>query len=346
MLPLTLLNLNQMTLFSKMKTQIQQVNESSISQAVEIISKGGLVAMPTETVYGLSANGLNPTAVKKIFEVKGRPSDNPLIAHVHKDYDLSKLVNVKQDYVQKLIDAFMPGPLTLVFESKGVICKEAVCGGNTLAVRMPSHEGCQAFLKAVDKPLVAPSANISKHTSPVTAEHVYADLNGKIPLILDGGRCTGGIESTVLDVTDSKPRILRQGLVTKEMIEKVVGTCEIAKHKQGDKVKSPGIKYRHYHPKCETALFSKEEIDKALALYQQKQKEGLTPYIMCDNNVAKEFAGKNLLLLGNTGEEIASNLYDKLLEGEKKASVIIAVSFGREDGVYAGVMNRLRKSCE
>ena len=221
-----------------MQTIIKKIDECSIQEAKTLLLNGGVIGMPTETVYGLGAVATMPSAVKNIFQVKGRPSDNPLIAHVHKDYDIEQLVYVNQPYVKKLMSAFMPGPLTLVFESKGVVCKEAVCGGDTLALRMPSHKGCQELLKAVDMPIVAPSANLSKHTSPVTAEHVYNDLNGKIPLILDGGKCQGGIESTVLDVTSPIPRILRAGLVTKEMIAKVVGDCLVAQHKEGDKVKS------------------------------------------------------------------------------------------------------------
>ncbi len=301
--------------------------------------------MPTETVYGLAGVGTMSNAVNNIYAVKGRPSDNPLIAHVHKDYDLNKLVYINHDYVYELLKAYTPGPLTLVFESKGVVCKEATCGGSTLAIRIPSHKGCQLLLKAVDMPLVAPSANISKHTSPVTAKHVYDDLNGKIPLILDGGKCSGGIESTVLDVTGEVPRILRAGLITKEMIEKITGKCEIAKHKETDKVRSPGVKYKHYRPACETCLYLPSELDKVLDRYNQAVKEGKKPYIMCSDDIAKNFNGFNLLLLGDTGEQIAFNLYDKLLEGEKVADLIIAVSMDRTDGVYLGIMNRLTKSC-
>jgi L-threonylcarbamoyladenylate synthase len=225
-----------------MITQILKVDDASVLKAKEILLSSGLVGIPTETVYGLGAIGTDSVAVKKIFDVKGRPSDNPLIAHVHPDFDITRLVNVKHAYVYKLKERFMPGPLTLVLESKGVVCSEAVCGGDTLAIRMPSHVGCQKLLRAVDEPIVAPSANVSKHTSPVKAEHVYNDLQGKIPLILDGGKCSGGIESTVLDVTGEVPRILRAGLITREMIIEVCGACDIAQHKQTDKVKSPGVK--------------------------------------------------------------------------------------------------------
>ena len=327
-----------------MTTEIINVYDG-VDKAKRVLLSGGLVGMPTETVYGLAADGTNPDAVKKIFEVKGRPIDNPLIAHIHKDYDISTLAHIRQDYVYDLVKSFMPGPVTLVMESTGYVCKEAVAGGDTIAVRMPSHKGCQELLRAVNIPIVAPSANLSKHTSPVSAEHVFNDLNGKIPLILDGGRCSGGIESTVLDVTGKIPRILRAGLVTREMVASVAGNCEIAEHKEGDKVRSPGVKYRHYRPKCDTALFDITETDKANALYEYELARGRTPYIMCSNETAAKFVGKNLLLLGNSGEEIAHNLYDKLLEGEKKADIIIAVSFGRCDGVYLGIMNRLNKSC-
>ncbi len=328
-----------------MQTEIKKVNLISLKKAKCLLLSGGVIGMPTETVYGLAGNGLDSNAVKEIFKVKGRPSDNPLIAHVHKNYDITRLVTVKEDYVYKLIKAFMPGPLTLVLESKGVVCSEATAGGETLAIRMPSHKGCQKLLKKVNLPLVAPSANLSKHTSPVTASQVHNDLNGLIPLILDGGKCEGGIESTVLDVTGKIPRILRAGLITKEMIEEVVGCCEIAEHKDGDKVKSPGVKYKHYRPKCETALFKEEEISDAISLYDEYARNNKRPFIMCRNAIKDNFTGKNLLLLGETEEEIASNLYDILLTYETIADVIIAIEMPNEKGVFLGVMNRLRKSC-
>ena len=326
-----------------MQTKIYKLDTNSIEKAKELLLSSQVVAIPTETVYGLGAVGTDPIAVKKIFEIKGRPSDNPLIAHVHKDYDLNSLVKIEQDYVYELLKAFTPGPLTMVFESRGVVCSEAVCGGQTLAVRIPSHKGCQELLKKVNLPIVAPSANLSKHTSPVSAEHVYNDLNGKLEMILDGGQCDGGIESTVLDCTEKIPRILRAGLVTKEMIESVCGVCEIAQHKETDKVRSPGVKYKHYKPKCETALYEANQVDLAIERYNQEKEQGKNPYLMCANEVAENLKGKNLLLLGNTEHEIAHNLYDKLLEGEKIADIIIAIAMPDEKGVNLGIMNRMRK---
>ena len=327
-----------------MQTQIEKIDQKSIALATKILLDGGVVGIPTETVYGLGAIGTMPSAVKKIYQVKGRPADNPLIAHVHEEYDLEKLVVIEHDYARCLIKEFMPGPLTLVFNSKGVVCDEATCGGDTLAVRMPLHEGCRKLLRAVDLPIVAPSANLSKHTSPVTAKHVYDDLNGLIPLILDGGKCSGGIESTVLDCTGKVPRILRAGLITKEMVENLVGACEIAGHKESDKVKSPGVKYTHYKPRCETMLFEYNQIEKVKEEYYKQKALGKTPYVMCASEVASVLNGLNILDLGKDEKEIASNLYDKLLEGEKVADLIIAVAMPNE-GVFLGVMNRLRKSC-
>ena len=328
-----------------MQTQILKINDESIALAKQILLSGGVVAIPTETVYGLAAIGTDEEAVKKIFEVKQRPIDNPLIAHVHEDFPLDSLVEIKRDYAKVLIREFTPGPLTTVFKSKGVVCKEAVCGGDTLAVRIPLHEGCRKLLRAVNAPLVAPSANLSKHTSPVTAEHVFNDLNGRIPLILDGGKCVGGIESTVLDCTGEVPRILRAGLITKEMVEKAVGGCEIAYHRSTDKVKSPGVKYTHYKPRCDTMLFEYGSFQQVQDEYEKQVLAGRKPYIMASDEVCALFEGKNLLNLGKTEEEIASNLYEKLLEGETKADVIIAVAMPDEKGVNLGIMNRLRKSC-
>ena len=230
-----------------METKVVQITNESLANAREIILQGGVVGMPTETVYGLGGNAFDNEAVKRIFEIKGRPNDNPLIAHVHLDYDLSKIIDFDPPYAKKLREAFLPGPLTLVYPSKGKVSPYVSCGLDTLAVRVPAHEGAQDFLKSVDIPIVAPSANLSKHVSPTTAMHVFEDFDGKIPLILDGGTCVGGIESTVCDVTGEIPVILRPGLITREMIADVVGACEeyTPNLERGEKVKSPGVLYKH-----------------------------------------------------------------------------------------------------
>lgn len=328
-----------------MKTQILPIDESSLKLAKSILTDGGVLAFPTETVYGLAANAFDGAAVNKVFAIKGRPNDNPLIVHVHRDYDISELVTDIPDYAKLLADAFLPGPLTMVYRSRQCVSAAVSCGMDTLAVRIPSHEGAQRFLRYVNLPIAAPSANVSKHVSPVTAGHVYDDLNGKIPLILDGGKCAGGIESTVLDCTGRAPCILRSGLITREMIAAVAGECDEYVMKDGERVRSPGMKYKHYSPKCETVLFEFGKKEDAFNLYHEKIKAGVKAYLMCNNAVAQSFDGQNILNLGNTENEIAANLYDKLREGERVADLIIAVAPEKQDGVMVGVMNRMKKAC-
>ncbi len=326
-------------------TKILKINDKSLEYAKNLILNEELVAFPTETVYGLGALATSSNAVRKIFEVKGRPQDNPLIVHIHKDFDLKSLVEIENQYVYDLIEKFTPGPLTLVFKSKGVVSPLVSCGLDTLAVRIPSHKGAEEFLKYINLPISAPSANISKHVSPVTAEHVFDDLNTKIDLILDGGKCEGGIESTVLDVSSSTPIILRSGLITKEMIEGVTKTCRYSVNSESEKVKSPGVKYSHYRPKCETALFSRNEIDEAQELYNYYIKQGKKPYFMCDNLISNSLVGEKLLL-GENATQIASNLYNCLHMAEKIADILIAIEIDTGSQVDVGIMNRLSKACK
>ena len=329
-----------------MQTEILPVNEVSLKLSREIIERGGAVAFPTETVYGLGANAFDDDAVKNIFAIKGRPSDNPLIVHVHRDYDISKLVSFVPAYAEKLMQKFIPGPLTFVFRSENKVSASVSCGLDTLAIRIPSHKGAQQFLKYLNLPIAAPSANISKHVSPVSAQHVYKDLNGKIELILDGGRCEGGIESTVLDCTGKVPTILRSGLVTREMIAETVGDCRVYRMKEGEIARSPGMKYKHYSPDCQTRLYKFSEIGEALEEYKKQTENGNKVFIMCDETTAKLVGVPNILNLGNDEREIASNLYAKLREGETCADFLIAIAPEKQDGIMVGVMNRLEKACK
>ena len=326
-------------------TKLLKIDDNSLKIAKDYILNGEVVAFPTETVYGLGATAFSDEAVKKIFIAKGRPQDNPLIVHVHKDYEVDKLVQVDYDYVYKLREAFVPGPITMVYKSKGVVSPVATCGLDTVGIRVPMHEGAQRFLKELNIPIAAPSANASKHTSPVTAMHVYEDMKGKIPLILDGGKCQGGIESTVLDVTTDTPIILRSGLVTAEMIRAVVGKCEYSQNKSTDKVRAPGMKYRHYTPKCQTALFRRDQLSKAQDLYRKTEEKGLRAYYMCDEELASKLNG-NILNLGKTAGEIAFNLYDALHEAEEVADLLIAFDVDTGSDVDVGIMNRLSKACD
>ncbi len=332
-----------------MQTQIKEICPDSIAEAKNILLKGGVVAIPTETVYGLGGNAFDDTAVRKIFEVKGRPNDNPLIAHVHTEYDLSKIIDYDPPYAKKLREAFLPGPLTLVYPSTGKVSPYVSCGLNTLAVRIPSHEGAQALLKAVDIPIVAPSANLSKHVSPTSAAHVFDDFNGKIPLILDGGSCVGGIESTVCDVTGEIPVILRPGLVTREQIAAVVGDCgeytpDFSKKEQ---IKSPGVLYKHYSPRCKTLLFSQEQLEEAMAACAKEKIGGARVAVLCEEKFLPIFtqAGVTTLNLGKTESEMACFLYERLREAEKLCDTLITIAPKDGGGIMTGVLNRLRKAC-
>lgn len=326
-----------------MQTQIRKIDAESLALAKELLLQGETVAFPTETVYGLGADARSDEAVLNIYRVKGRPQDNPLIVHVHKGFDLNTLVYDERPYAAKLREAFLPGPLTLVYRSRGTVSKIVSCGLDTLAVRVPSHPGAQAFLKYVDLPVAAPSANISKHVSPVSAQHVFYDLQGRIPLILDGGACSGGIESTVCDVTGPYPTVLRQGLVSREMIEKVAGRCDVYVPKAGEQVRSPGMKYKHYAPKCRTCLFDSAE--EAAARFASFEKEGQRAYALCESKYAGMFPKGRVLDLGDKPEEMAARLYALLREGEQVADVIVAIRPAEHDGIMAGVLNRLNKAC-
>lgn len=332
-----------------METKIAFITPESINEAKTIIEKGGLVAMPTETVYGLGGNAFNDDAVARIFEVKGRPNNNPLIAHVHTDYDLSKIIDFEPPYAKALRKAFLPGPLTLVYPSKNKVSEKVSCGLDTLAVRVPAHEGAQAFLKAVDIPIVAPSANLSRHVSPTSAQHVFDDFNGKIPLILDGGECVGGIESTVCDCTGEIPVILRPGLITQEMIAKVVGACDVYQPdlEKEEKVKSPGLLYKHYAPRCKTMLFSAKNVKNAISAYMAESLINKGVAVLCEEKWICEFEklGAKCLNLGKNQAEMATRLYKLLRQAEKICTLLIVVEPSEKGGVMTGVLNRLHKAC-
>ena len=325
-----------------MQTQILPASGKALVVAADVIKEGGVVAFHTETVYGLGANAFEDEAVLKIFALKGRPANNPLIVHVHSDYDISSLVDSEPSYAEKLRKAFLPGPLTMVYPSTGRVSKYVSCGLNTLAIRVPSSATAQAFLREVNLPVAAPSANVSKHVSPVTAQHVYDDFHGKIPLILDGGACLGGIESTVLDCTGEVPQILRTGLVTREMIARIAGDCTVYERQAGEQPKSPGMAYKHYSPRCKTAYFTQAEA--AVAAYSAEEARGGTPYILCESAVAADLKAYRTLDLGEAAEAMAQNLYALLRKGEEVATLLIGVEPKGRGGVMDGVLNRLTRA--
>ena len=244
-----------------MNTLILSNSIMDIKTAAGILKDGGVVAMPTETVYGLSADALNGDAVKKIFEAKGRPADNPLIVHISHIDDIERL-NLVADFPKKakaLAEKFWPGPLTMIMKKSDVIPDEVSAGLDTVALRLPSHTVARVLIRESGTALAAPSANRSGSPSPTTATHVINDLEGSIDAIIDGGMCADGIESTVITLATKTPRLLRPGYITVEEIEEVIGKIDVddavlCQLKDDEKAASPGMKYKHYSPKCKVVL--------------------------------------------------------------------------------------------
>lgn len=243
-----------------MHTELCQADDASIRRAAALLRAGELVAFPTETVYGLGADALNGEAAARIFAAKGRPADNPLIAHIAGESGLAGLIAGEPcACARALMRAFWPGPMTLIFPKSPRVPREVTAGLDTVAVRMPSHPVARTLISAAQTPIAAPSANRSGRPSPTTAAHVLEDMEGRIPLILDGGPCEVGLESTVVDVTGARPRILRPGGVTLEMLEGVVGDVDVDEGvlhqlQAGSQARSPGMKYKHYAPKGEVTI--------------------------------------------------------------------------------------------
>lgn len=240
------------------KTEVLTADEQAVEKAAAILREGGLVGMPTETVYGLAANAFDPSAILKIFKAKGRPQDNPLIVHISDAAMLPELVGSVPETAKKLARLYWPGPLTMILPKGERIPYEVTAGLDSVAVRFPSHPVARQLISAAGLPLAAPSANLSGRPSPTSAAHVYDDLNGRIPLILDGGSCTVGLESTVVAVGENSLRLLRPGAVTVEMLEKVcpaeVDDAVCHQLKEGARAASPGMKYKHYSPKARVVI--------------------------------------------------------------------------------------------
>ena len=319
-----------------------------IEEAAQVIKNGGIVAFPTETVYGLGANALNENSVKKIFVAKGRPQDNPLIVHVSSK-DVSGLVKKVPEVAEKLINKFWPGPLTKKKKKKDIIPNVTSANLNTIGIRMPNSEIALKLIELSEKPIAAPSANISGRPSPTEVERCVEDLNGRVEYIIGGESSDIGVESTIIDCTVNPPMILRPGGITLEMLREIDSNIDIdealkSKPNENLKPKAPGMKYKHYSPKCQTVLFNFDNKAEAFKYYHEKISAGVAAYLMCDDSVVQEFDGKNILNLGKTENEIAANLYEKLREGERVADLIIAIAPNKQDGVMVGVMNRMKKA--
>ena len=321
------------------------VDERKIRIAARFILEGKLVAFPTETVYGLGADALNEKAVRRIFEAKGRPPDNPLIVHIAEFGDLKKLAKEIPEEAKLLAKRFWPGPLTMVLPKREEVPYATTGGLDTVAVRMPAHPIALALIKA-STPIAAPSANISGKPSPTLAEHVIDDFYGRIECIIDGGETKIGVESTVIDLSSERPTLLRPGGLPLEEIEKVIGEVEIHPAVRGklvDVARSPGMKYKHYSPNAQVIVVEgkRENVRKKIAeLVEEYRSKGLRVGVMA----TEEYDSDEFFHLGKTEEDVAKNLFKALRELDKRGVDVIIAEGVEERGLGFAVMNRLRKA--
>lgn len=335
------------------KTMIYQEkdleNQDVLDHIHHVISNDGLVVFPTETVYGIGANALNPKAAQKIYGVKGRPSDNPLIVHIaHIDW-LPDLVTHISSHAKKCIQAFWPGPLTLVFQKQDIIPYEITGGLETVGIRYPSHQLALKTIGAAKKPLGAPSANISGRPSSTIFEHVFNDLMGKVDIIIDGGKSTIGLESTVLDVTSEIPTIFRPGFVSKQMIESVLGISilDVSETQLTDVPKSPGMKYTHYAPKGKITVIEGNQTDVIAYINKTvEQLKDIKTAVICATEYVKTIHCQHVIDLGSVldPDEIASNLFIALRQMDDLAIDHIFTHTFSKDHIGSAIMNRLLKA--
>lgn len=324
-----------------------------IKKAAAVIREGGLVAFPTETVYGLGADALNPEAAKRIYAAKGRPSDNPLIIHIAEVKDLYRIAEDIPEEAFLLAESFWPGPLTMIVHKNANVPKETTGGMDTVAVRMPDHPVAHALIEESRCLIAAPSANASGRPSPTLAKHVAEDLGGRIPVILDGGEVGIGIESTIIDLTEDVPMILRPGYITQKMLEGVIGAVKtdpgILAADSKVRPKAPGMKYRHYAPNADLIIVDGQKeavIKKINELTDQMQAEGKKVGIIGTDETADAYRGDMILSMGTREDEdiIARHLYRILREfDEGGADVIYSESFATPR-IGAAIMNRLLKA--
>lgn len=321
--------------------------EAALNKAAAYIQQGELVGIPTETVYGLAGSALYAEAATKIYAAKGRPSDNPLIVHIAKPTDAEQIAHTVPLYYT-LAERYMPGPLTIILPKKSVI-PDTVSGGlSTVAIRCPSHPDARALIQVSGHPIAAPSANSSGKPSPTTAAHVYEDLCGKIPLILDGGSCSIGVESTVIALGEDGESctILRPGAVTKEMLVAVCHHVDVAEAvtdpgKAGDKPLSPGMKYKHYAPKCQVILVDAPD---SHSFVQYVQAVGKGKYgVLAVNEEVDQFPGAIVLPMGAAGDEAehARRLFALLREADEKTLETLYARLPGENGIDLATYNRI-----
>ena len=328
-----------------MQTEILLPTRENIKRAGNLIRAGELVAFPTETVYGLGADGLNSAACKKIYAAKGRPSDNPLILHFANLSQVERAAKILPA-AEKLFAAFCPGPLTIILPKSKFVPDDVTGGLSTVGVRFPDNDVARALIKAANCPIAAPSANLSGRPSPTNPQAVYEDMRGKIEIILDGGACQFGVESTIIDVTVDVPEILRPGAITKEMLEEILGEVKFAANT--GKPRAPGMKYPHYAPKVPLTLI--ESGDEKIFRREIKN-------LRADNKIVGVIASRELIAkldaekiisvsYGSRGDlkTIAANLYESLRSFDNLPAQIILAEGVEDEGLGVAIMNRLRKA--
>lgn len=331
----------------------EHIDKDLIEEAGKIIKNGGLVAFPTETVYGLGGDALNPASSRKIYSAKGRPSDNPLIVHIADLRDLNKIVSYIPEAAKVLAKHFWPGPLTMIFLKSKIVPYETTGGLDTVAVRFPSDKTAQALIKASGGFVAAPSANASGRPSPTSGKHVFEDLQGKIDMLLDSGSCEIGLESTIVDMTEEIPVILRPGYVTEEMLEEVLQRVEVDRtilsSLSGAAPRAPGMKYRHYAPKGELVIVSGED-RRVTAYVNDRIQEGISAGkkigVIATDETINDYGTCLKKSVGKRADEaaVARRLYEILREfDEEGAQAIYSEAFDC-GGMGHAIMNRLLKA--
>ncbi|HHV07327.1 MAG TPA: threonylcarbamoyl-AMP synthase [Firmicutes bacterium] len=340
---------------TKIITVVKADDLPQLKEAGAIVRQGGLVAFPTETVYGLGGNALDPEAATKIYAAKGRPSDNPLIVHVAQPEEIEGLVAKIPAVAIELIERFWPGPLTLVFSAAAQVPRRTTGGLSTVALRMPAHPVALAFIEACGCPIAGPSANLSGRPSPTTAQHVMADLAGRIDMIIDSGHTGVGVESTVLDVTVSPPQILRPGGLTLEQLREVIPSVTVDPTTvqdtppEIDLVRAPGMKYKHYAPKAEVLVIEgKPEgiAAKICELYDTYISRGKKAAIMATTETAHYYGQRRTEIVGTRADlgSVAVNLFDRLRCFDAQGVDVVLAEGVDMVGLGLAVMNRLRKA--
>lgn len=342
-----------------MKTEIIKIDRNNIDMdklkyAADVIKQGGLVAFPTETVYGLGANALNEAAAHNIYKAKGRPSDNPLIVHICSPGELNPLVESIPQKAYKLMERFWPGPLTMIMNKSEAVPRTTTGGLNTVAIRMPSHPVAMALIRESGVPIAAPSANLSGKPSPTNAEHVIHDLSGRVDVIIDAGSVNIGLESTIVDMTVDPPMLLRPGGITPRELEKVLGKISIDPSLSGlnlsdEPPKAPGMKYTHYSPDADVIIIEgdlEKVVDRINQMASEYRSKGKKVGIMATEQTKDRYNGFLVISMGdrNRPETIASNLFTDLREFDNNdVNIVLAEAVDATD-IGMAIMNRMNKA--